>query len=1437
MSVLFTLSLVQGAKVHTVEQLDVDLSLVPIGATVAFHNPYWKRYIKLASATVAGASSTNTNASPLPSGWTHERFLVVDAGNGLVALHNAIHNGFLKVTSNGLCQGYGASVSDLGPEWLNERFKVVDAGPGRIALWSPMWGKYVKMHDTQMKADATAIGEWEEFTPVIVNAGNPLQPLIGHTIALHNAHHNRFIKMNSGGVTRSDAKDKDQLPAAWDEERFTVVDAGNNRIALYNRKHNRFVKIPNGGPVASSPTIDANSPPVFPSGWGAEALSAEDVGDGQIALKGTYFGRYMRMHYTGVDSEATTPATWERYTVVRTQHPLISVLLGRSVALHNAHHNRLLKMTGSTIDRSPTVNVNSIPSYYASERFSLVDAGDGKIGLHTPYYNKFMAVQSNMAMSCSAEKDANLPLRDESLSFTAVDCGQGAICLRVDFLNRFVSMRNSDVYATGQSTAAWERFTVVEFDTAMAFLVGKTVGLHSPSVNRFLMFSFNDVVASEPTNINNFPYEWSSGRFKVQFAGNGRVTLYNEGEGAYVVVHSNGHVNIARRTYQQPPPNEADMQFQVVDVQGGGVALKSVPHNRHVRMSVVQTTPATGCIEFGHKVVIAQTFDHHNQCGWYGCRVAFMGSDNHMYFGHGGMDPTSFYIRPVPGSNQQGCVSYGDTVAIAYSAESGANGCGWYGCRVGAMVNNVFVFGHGVAANYFYIRPPPNGQTGSVSYGDRVVIAFTSNAGDTSNCGWYGCRVAAMWGNNQMGFGHGNGLTQFQLNPFPPTVVVDASTSLGPTETFELLTVKLMDENVNEDAWEVFVGMDCEGEPYSRDRCDLSNCDGWGGANAETCKQKCDNNEVPPGCPQNMQCHAFTWGANNWCQLYSGCETLHNNQGIVAYRRANPTLPALLQVQDDVSVESFGPDAELASSFPFVMMNLSNFSGLITNESHPGIQHRFGNVTKDLNLLYEKVEGFYAILHERMGADGPVYCPLQSYMHLPTCITIATCLLQSSVPQHISMAFYSSIMEQAARFEDVTWQVIESALSFESHGQQTLIRDAVPSKYRCDAFEEASKVVEGPTYPEPSNHTGHALVEVSHGASKASATLAFSAALHGATRSMHRILDSHHLNSSLDATLGNLEDLWRPICEQLGCDPSNYWEIFLSTHQQTMALLQTSAAATMRKEILQRAQLERRVQRFVGEHGEALRGRLWRPYEEGPAVESGKAYAEKGRAAVLQLVPAVVKTLAKVDARRAMRFLDQVELKKYVQRKAESQGKILDSKELLEAEVALTLKTSNTWFIDNWPGGLKCFGKFSLFYTQGYYKSIVSSGAFGATFAFGLSAGVASSLEQLVYGLEPAGWFSFFMSFSAGLAAGPPTGPWFWSGMCASGTLQCGCGPCEFSLTVGAVAIVATEWTNGLVCPIRFPPATGIKCSQGAGVFFTTFCCKVNMVTGAHDCR
>ena len=435
---------------------------------MAFYNPKWKRYIKLSSPTVAAVSSVNNNASPLPSGWTHERFLVVDAGNGLVALHNTVHNGFLKVTENGDCLGFGASVSALKPDWLNEKFKVVDVGGGKIALFSVMWGnlvearlsflisgRYVQMENTIIKAHATAVGEWEEYTPVIVSSGNVLQPLIGHTIALHNAHHNRYLKMTSSGVLRTAAQSKDTLP------RFIVLDAGNDKIGLYNRKHNRFVKVLSSSPVGVSPTINANSPPAFPSGWGAELLVAEDMGDGQIAIKGTYFNRYIGMTYTGAASSSAA-GTWETFTVVRTQHALISVLLGRTIALHNAAHNRLLRMTGSSISFSGVVNVNSIPSWYQGERFSLVDAGDGKIALHTPYYNKFMTVQTSGAMGCSEEKDANQPLRGESLSFNAMDCGQGVVCLEADLLKKFVRMETAAVVASGTSTGTWERFTVVE---------------------------------------------------------------------------------------------------------------------------------------------------------------------------------------------------------------------------------------------------------------------------------------------------------------------------------------------------------------------------------------------------------------------------------------------------------------------------------------------------------------------------------------------------------------------------------------------------------------------------------------------------------------------------------------------------------------------------------------------------------------------------------------------------------------------------------------------------------------------------------------------------------------------------------------------------------------------------------------------------------------
>eukprot|EP00435_Cladocopium_sp_Y103_P006537 s2887_g2.t1 len=135
---------------------------------------------------------------------------------------------------------------------------------------------------------------------------------------------------------------------------------------------------------------------------------------------------------------------------------------------------------------------------------------------------------------------------------------------------------------------------------------------------------------------------------------------------------------------------------------GNTVAIFNPTYGRYLQLDAV----GTGCVSYGHRVVIAQSSDGgKNQCGWYGCRVGNM-VNNKMYFGHGGATPYGFYIRAPPGSGKSGCISYGDTVVIAYTSDGGNTGCGWYGCRVAAMWgDNSMGFGHGTAnPHIFYIR-------------------------------------------------------------------------------------------------------------------------------------------------------------------------------------------------------------------------------------------------------------------------------------------------------------------------------------------------------------------------------------------------------------------------------------------------------------------------------------------------------------------------------------------------------------------------------------------------------------------------------------------------------------------------------------------------------------------------------------------------------------
>lgn len=246
--------------------------------------------------------------------------------------------------------------------------------------------------------------------------------------------------------------------------------------------------------------------------------------------------------------------------------------------------------------------------------------------------------------------------------------------------------------------------------------------------------------------------------------------------------------------------------------------------NRTYGRSPMARTSSSSEVMYDDITVIAQAADSGNtsNCGWYGCRVAGAGMctdswsifcDSRSYrcqldspspapmamvFVHGAAvatggppfmdDPLAamgFYFRRPVGSTQApgGCVNYGDAVVIAFTDDSNLDPlCGWYGCRVANMDPDSLILRFadgGDEPQSFYLRPPVGSvRSGCVKYGDDVVIAQTADAGNTTNCGWYGCRVARMeeiWPNEtnnpvgSMHFGHGGDQPQvFYLRPTPP---------------------------------------------------------------------------------------------------------------------------------------------------------------------------------------------------------------------------------------------------------------------------------------------------------------------------------------------------------------------------------------------------------------------------------------------------------------------------------------------------------------------------------------------------------------------------------------------------------------------------------------------------------------------------------------------
>eukprot|EP00439_Symbiodinium_sp_Y106_P045219 s3397_g5.t1 len=584
---------------------------------------------------------------------------------------------------------------------------------------------------------------------------------------------------------------------------------------------------------------------------------------------------------------------------------------------------------------------------------------------------------------------------------------------------------------------------------------------------------------------------------------------------------------------------------------------------------------------------------------------------------------------------------------------------------------------------------------------------------------------------------------------------------------------------------------------------------------------------------------------------------------------------------DEEEVEEYGRFADLAVAFPIVISNLSNFTSLISGKYAPhdeNLTHWFGMLENDMEMLFDKVSGFFNVLHASMeGQDGPTYCPTRSLRHIKECLIVASCLIQREVPQYIEMAMYASYLEMLDRFVEIGYGLLERAILLESPNPEHHPDAQVPDKYHCDAFGEPV-IYDGATatYNETSLLQGDA-----------ASALEMSAALGRATDFTHRLLDAHTEGASMESMVQQITGAWRPFCHRWSCDPENFWDIHYASHQQTVMLMQTDSPSTLRREIRQRLKLERRVRDFMVDRYEWF-GSLMQSTERSSvqnffdvtarseaSVDTWKAYGRSGKAAMLRFAVPFTRAVARFNETRATQSFDQVEYQKF---KAEQTTPARGDP---SARALLAAREHGKGFMKKVGKGIKkaakkvgkavakvatvvakavvkavaylatlfaCLGDLFEFVTVGYAKTIATGIDFGAGITVGdMLPGdidtdklndVKASVNQLMKGEPPDVWISIDVAFAIG-ANTPSLGQASWVGFAIGGGACCSTSSCGAYFSVGALGTVNTPILSPACVfgAVIGDPVTGFKCTQVFGASITAFCCNFNLLTGKNDCR
>jgi hypothetical protein len=572
---------------------------------------------------------------------------------------------------------------------------------------------------------------------------------------------------------------------------------------------------------------------------------------------------------------------------------------------------------------------------------------------------------------------------------------------------------------------------------------------------------------------------------------------------------------------------------------------------------------------------------------------------------------------------------------------------------------------------------------------------------------------------------------------------------------------------------------------------------------------------------------------------------------------------------------------ELILAFPIALINLSNFSGLITTQDvphGPDVPHQFGkDGAADLRLFFSKLEGMYQTLH--LLPNGSNVCPFNDFSKVRRCLGLSMCLLQKASPHILPLEVYTLYVELYSRFEEITWDLIQQAMDQEQ--AVDLGGDyAVPSGMVCDFTDHPGELE---------------LLQANAGNSEStglSATLAVAASLHRAFESSHAIFDSHVTNSSMSSTVQQLETAWRPVCESLGCDHTNYWDFLAASHAHSRAMLEVNAPAKyIHSQIRGRVLLDNRVQRFLGAHGDDFAHRAYRHEDIQPTHhESMHAYFDKSRAALKRHTSEFVNSLDQENIDRVTRLVDSDRLEAFFSKLDESHteesvepefleldvdddgedksiASIADDAESTAANVALTetetgvgMDASRLWrrrrrdrrrcrrrfwkkagcavasvvsAVANFVADLfECVGQTKTLVATGYCKKFPNAAAaMGVGVGFTMSAG---NLQGILGGtMQPSIALSISVVFGA--VPGTPLTGGVRVGVGIGGGVACSGSGCSVGISVGAVTSAIWPTTGG-ACNFG-KEILSFKCMKAAGFAVSLFCCRFNVVDGTEDCR